>query len=136
VNQKLATRLLEKAGHRVTPAGTGRQAVAAWENASTPGFDIVLMNIQMPEMDGMEATAAIRTREKKSRSHVPIVAMTTHAMRGDKERCPAGGMDGYISKPINPAGLFAEIERCLAGTEGSITMAENSQELHEQIDRV
>jgi two-component system, sensor histidine kinase and response regulator len=64
VNQKLATRLLEKAGHCVTLAGTGRQAVAAWENASTPGFDFVLMDIQMPEMDGMEATAAILAREK------------------------------------------------------------------------
>jgi PAS domain S-box-containing protein len=136
VNQKLAIRLLEKAGHRVTLASTGREAFAAWENASLPGFDIVLMDIQMPEMDGMEATAAIREREKKSGNHIPIVAMTAHAMRGDKERCLASGMDGYISKPINPPGLFAEIERCLAGMERSMTMAENSQESHEQIDRV
>jgi two-component system sensor histidine kinase/response regulator len=136
VNQKLAIRLLEKAGHRVTLASTGRRAVAAWENAGTPGFDILLMDIQMPEMDGMEATAAIREREKKSGNHIPIVAMTAHAMRGDKERCLASGMDGYISKPIHPAGLFAEIERCLEGTERSTTMAENSQESHEQIDRV
>jgi two-component system sensor histidine kinase/response regulator len=136
VNQKLAIRLLEKAGHRVTLAGTGREAVAAWENVGTPGFDIVLMDIQMPEMDGMEATAAIREREKNSGKHIPILAMTAHAMRGDKERCLASGMDGYISKPIHPDGLFAEIERCLSGSERSTAMPKNSQESREQIDRV
>jgi PAS domain S-box-containing protein len=136
VNQKLAIRLLEKAGHRVTLAGTGREAVAAWEKSGTPGFDIVLMDIQMPEMDGMEATSAIRDREKKSGTHIPIVAMTAHAMRGDKERCLASGMDGYISKPILPDGLFAEIERCLAGTEGSSAMVEISQGSHALIERV
>jgi two-component system, sensor histidine kinase and response regulator len=136
VNQKLAIRLLEKAGHRVTLARTGREAVAAWESAGTPGFDIVLMDIQMPEMDGMEATAAIRGREKKSGKRIPILAMTAHAMRGDKERCLASGMDGYISKPIHPDGLFAEIERCLAATKRSGAMEENSQNSHEQIDRV
>jgi PAS domain S-box-containing protein len=136
VNQKLAIRLLEKAGHRVTLAGTGREALTAWENAGNPGFDVVLIDIQMPEMDGMEATAAIRDREKSSGKHVPILAMTAHAMRGDKERCLASGMDGYISKPIHPDGLFAEIERCLATTGGSNAMTENSQEPAEQIDRV
>jgi two-component system sensor histidine kinase/response regulator len=136
VNQKLATRLLEKAGHRVTLASTGREAVVAWENAVTPGFDIVLMDIQMPEMDGMEATAVIRDREKKSGKHIPILAMTAHAMRGDKERCLASGMDGYISKPIHPGGLFAEIERCLAIAERSSAMTQNSHESREQIDRV
>jgi two-component system sensor histidine kinase/response regulator len=136
VNQKLAIRLLEKAGHRITLASTGREALAAWENAGIPGFDVVLMDIQMPEMDGMEATAAIRNREKNSGTHIPILAMTAHAMRGDKEMCLASGMDGYISKPIHPDGLFAEIERCLAASEGSNAMAENSQEPVEQIDRV
>ena len=135
VNQRLAIHLLEKAGHRVTLTGTGREALAAWENAGVPGFDIVLMDIQMPEMDGMETTAAIRGREKNSGRHIPILAMTAHAMRGDKERCLASGMDGYISKPIHPDGLFAEIERCLAGSERSITMAEISQESREQVDR-
>ena len=135
VNQKLAIHLLEKAGHRVSLAGTGREALAAWENAGMPGFDIVLMDIQMPEMDGMEATAAIRDREKNSGRHIPILAMTAHAMRGDKERCLASGMDGYISKPIHPDGLFAEIDRCLAGSERSITMTEIPQESREQIDR-
>jgi two-component system sensor histidine kinase/response regulator len=136
VNQKLAIRLLEKAGHRVTLAGTGREALAAWENAGIPGFDIVLMDIQMPEMDGMEATAAIRQREKNSGKHVPILAMTAHAMRGDKERCLASGMDGYISKPIQPVELFAEIERCVAASPESGAMTKNSQEPDEQIDRV
>ncbi len=136
VNQKLAIRLLEKAGHRVTLASTGREAVAAWEIAAPPGFDIVLMDIQMPEMDGMEATAAIRSLEKNSGKHIPILAMTAHAMRGDKERCLASGMDGYISKPIHPDGLFTEIERCVATAKGSNAMTENYQEPDEQVDRV
>ena len=136
VNQKLAIRLLEKAGHRVTLASTGREALTAWENAGIPGFDVVLMDIQMPEMDGMEATAAIREREKSSGKHIPILAMTAHAMRGDKERYLASGMDGYVSKPIHPAGLFAEIERCLAASGGSNAMTEITQEPGELIDRV
>ena len=135
VNQMLAIRLLEKAGHRVTLAKNGREAVAAWEIAGVPGFDVVLMDIQMPEMDGMEATMAIRDREKLSGRHVPILAMTAHAMRGDKERCLASGMDGYISKPIQPVDLFAEIERCVAVSGVHNPMKENSQEPGEQIDR-
>ncbi len=111
VNQKLAIRLLEKAGHRVTLARTGREALDAWEAAAAPGFDVLLMDIQMPEMDGMEATAAIREGEKKSGKHVPILAMTAHAMRGDKERCLASGMDGYISNPFHPGAMIDEIER-------------------------
>jgi two-component system sensor histidine kinase/response regulator len=128
VNQKLAIRLLEKAGHHVTLANNGREAVAAWESAGIPGFDVLLMDIQMPEMDGMEATAAIREREKGSGGHVPILAMTAHAMRGDKERCLASGMDGYVSKPIHPPDLFAEIERCLAAPGRNQTMPENISE--------
>jgi CheY-like chemotaxis protein len=135
VNQKLAIRLLEKAGHRVTLATTGREALEAWQKAGAPRFDLLLMDIQMPEMDGMEATAAIRELEKNSGNHVPIVAMTAHAMRGDKEKCLASGMDGYISKPIQPAGLFAEMERCLAGAKGSNLMTENDKASGEQIDR-
>jgi PAS domain S-box-containing protein len=136
VNQMLAIRVLEKAGHRVTLASTGREALAAWENAGIPGFDVVLMDIQMPEMDGMEATAAIRQREKTSGKHIPILAMTAHAMRGDRDRCLASGMDGYISKPFNPIALFAEIERCVVIMGGSDAMTENSQVPDEQIDRV
>jgi PAS domain S-box-containing protein len=135
VNQKLAIRLLEKAGHRVTLAGTGREAFTAWEHQTVPEFDIVLMDIQMPEMDGMEATAAIRALEKQSGKHVPILAMTAHAMRGDKERCFASGMDGYVSKPIHPATLFEEIERCLVVQEGSKTMTNEPVITSEQVDR-
>ena len=135
VNQKLAVRLLEKEGHKVVLATTGREALNAWEQGSPPGFDIALMDIQMPEMDGMEATAAIREREKSSGRHLPIIAMTAHAMRGDRERCLAGGMDGYISKPIHPRNLFAEIERCLAGIQNSATMSENPSQPGEQLDR-
>ena len=135
VNQKLAMRLLEKAGHLVTLANTGRQGLAAWESAGAHGFDVVLMDIQMPEMDGMEATTEIRKREWNSGKHIPIIAMTAHAMRGDKERYLAGGMDGYISKPIRREGLFAEIDRCLAGTERSVTMSENPTRPTEVIDR-
>lgn len=122
VNQKLAVRLLEKAGHHVVLAGTGRQAFNAWLNSPSPGFDVALMDIQMPEMDGMEAAAAIRKLERESGKHIPITAMTAHAMRGDKERCLDGGMDGYISKPIHPPSLFAEIERCITERESTPAM--------------
>jgi len=136
VNQKLAIRLLERAGHHVTLAKTGKEAVSAWENSGETDFDLLLMDIQMPEMDGMEATAEIRSREKKSGKHVPILAMTAHAMRGDRERCLANGMDGYISKPIHPVDLFAEMERCLGLQKGNSPMMEKSQETSELIDRV
>jgi CheY-like chemotaxis protein len=93
------------------------------------------MDIQMPKMDGMEATAAIREREKSSGGHLPIIAITAHAMRGDRERCLAGGMDGYISKPIHPRNLFTEIERCLAGIQKSATMSDNPSQAGELLDR-
>jgi CheY-like chemotaxis protein len=132
----LATWLLEKAGHRVTLASTGREALAAWDKAELPGYDILLMDIQMPEMDGMEATAAIREREKKLGRHVPILAMTAHAMRGDKERCLAAGMDGYVSKPIDPAELFREIDRCVDAPKGGSIVPEKPEVDSEgQIDR-
>jgi two-component system sensor histidine kinase/response regulator len=96
VNQLLAQRMLEKRGHTVTVATNGEEALAALEANS---YQLVFMDVQMPEMDGFEATAAIREREKKSGTHVPIVAMTAHAMVGDKERCQAAGMDDYLSNP-------------------------------------
>jgi two-component system sensor histidine kinase/response regulator len=107
VNQTLASRLLEKRGHHVTVAGNGKQALAAFEKQV---FDVVLMDIQMPEMDGFEATSAIREREKSTGKHIPIVAMTAHAMKGDKERCLASGMDDYLAKPIRGKDLFEIIE--------------------------
>ena len=97
VNQRLMTRLLEKRGHRVVVAANGREALAALEKDS---YDLVLMDIQMPEINGMEATARIREKEKLTGGHQPIVALTAHAMKGDQELCLAAGMDGYLAKPI------------------------------------
>jgi CheY-like chemotaxis protein len=107
VNQVVALRLLEKRGHRVTLAANGREAVAA---VGREGFDLVLMDVQMPEMDGFEATAAIRQAEAAAGRHIPIFAMTAHAMKGDAERCRAAGMDGYLPKPIRPVELYAIID--------------------------
>ncbi len=112
VNQVLASTLLTKHGHEVTCASNGAEAVRLW--SQTP-FDIVLMDIQMPEMDGLEATRVIRQKEQSTDEHTPIIAMTAHAMTGDRERCIESGMDGYVSKPIQVENLFGEIERLLAG---------------------
>jgi two-component system sensor histidine kinase/response regulator len=90
----------------------GREALAALEQHS---FDLILMDIQMPEMDGLEATLLIREREKGTGRHVPILAMRAHAMKGDRGKCLAAGMDAYVSKPIRPAELFAAIGTCVAG---------------------
>ncbi len=111
VNQKLATRLLENHGHTVTVAANGRDTLALLEQRR---FDLVLMDVSMPAMDGFEATAAIRAREALSGEHVPVIAMTAHAMTGDRERCLAAGMDGYVSKPIRARELFDSIESLLA----------------------
>ena len=111
VNQRLAVRLLEKRGHSLTVAVNGREAVDA---LARDHFDVVLMDVQMPEMDGFEATAAIRERERREGGHVPIVAMTAHAMKGDRERCLAAGMDGYVSKPLQPQDLFQVVEETCA----------------------
>jgi len=107
VNQRLATRLLEKRGHFVVVAGNGLEAVAAFEREKP---DLILMDVQMPEMDGFEATAAIRAKEKGTGNRVPIVALTAHAMKGDREKCLANGMDGYLTKPIRPQELDEVLE--------------------------
>jgi two-component system, sensor histidine kinase and response regulator len=111
VNQRLAVRLLEKRGHRVAVAATGKEALAALEKAS---FDLVLMDVQMPEMDGLEATVAIRQKERASGAHQPIIALTAHAMKGDREKCLAAGMDGYLTKPIRPRELDQLLESYVA----------------------
>ncbi|HTW66521.1 MAG TPA: response regulator [Bryobacteraceae bacterium] len=111
VNQKLACRLLENHGDVVVVAANGVQALELLEQQS---FDLILMDAQMPHMDGFEATAAIRSKEKVTGAHLPIVAMTAHAMVGDRQRCLAAGMDGYISKPVHPRELFETIEEVLA----------------------
>ncbi len=107
VNQLLARRLLEMRGHSVTVVESGREVLEALR---TRRFDIALMDLQMPELGGLEATAAIRQEEQRTGGHIPIVAMTAHALRGDRERCLAAGMDGYVPKPIEPAELFRVIE--------------------------
>jgi two-component system, sensor histidine kinase and response regulator len=110
VNQTLAVRMLEKRGCVVTVAADGRAALAALEKNS---FDLILMDVQMPDMDGLEATVTIRNREKMSGGHVPIVAMTAHAMKEDRDRCLAAGMDGYLTKPIRSQELLSTIENLL-----------------------
>ena len=107
VNQILAVRLIEKRGHAVTVAKDGLEALRAHEDES---FDLILMDLQMPQMGGIEATATIRAREIVSGAHIPIVAMTAHAMTGDRERCMEAGMDGYLSKPINAQLLYTTVE--------------------------
>jgi len=110
VNRELAISLLRKRGHTVSVAVDGRDALAVYDRLGGEAFDVVLMDVQMPVMGGFEATKAIREREKASGYHLPIVAMTAHAMKGDRERCLAAGMDGYVSKPIQEAVLWNAIE--------------------------
>jgi two-component system, sensor histidine kinase and response regulator len=123
VNQRLMVRLLEKSGHHVTLVRTGVAALDAIANAST-AFDVVLMDVQMPEMDGFAATAAIRARERLTGDHLPLVALTAHAMRGDRERCLQGGFDGYVAKPIRFQELFDTIDRLVPeGLDKSVPAA-------------
>jgi two-component system, sensor histidine kinase and response regulator len=130
VNQKLALYLLEKRGHRVTVVDNGRNAAAM---ALAELFDVVLMDVQMPEMDGFAATAAIREQERHTGRHVPIVAMTAHAMKGDREHCLAAGMDGYVSKPIRSVELFAEIEAVLSRQAAQTAQQDDEARDAEQI---
>jgi two-component system, sensor histidine kinase and response regulator len=117
INQKLAVRLLEKRGHHVDLVGNGRDALSALEDRS---FDLVLMDVQMPEMDGLEATRLLREKEKVSGLRQPVVAMTALVMKGDRERCIEAGMDGYLSKPIRPQELDHVLDTYLArDVEGS-----------------
>jgi CheY-like chemotaxis protein len=112
VNQRVAVGLLQRRGHDVTVVATGVEALDALK---TGAFDLVLMDVQMPVMGGFEATAAIRAAEAQTGQHLRIVAMTAHAMTGDRERCLAAGMDGYLAKPIDPAMLFAAVEKAADG---------------------
>jgi CheY-like chemotaxis protein/HPt (histidine-containing phosphotransfer) domain-containing protein len=132
VNQKLVTRLLEKRGHTVMVAEDGRAALAAIDREL---FDVVLMDVQMPEMDGLEATAAIRAREQATGAHLQVVAMTAHAMKGDEERCLDAGMDGYVSKPISAERLFEAIDRVLSSRDTVQQDPSDSAESDGGIDR-
>jgi signal transduction histidine kinase/ActR/RegA family two-component response regulator len=107
VNQMVARRLLEKHGHRATVASNGREVLDAVEQHV---FDVVLMDLEMPEMSGLDAAATIRRREQETGKHIPIIAMTAHAMLGDREKCLAVGMDGYLSKPVRPDELNAALD--------------------------
>jgi CheY-like chemotaxis protein len=111
VNQMVATRLLQRRGHSVVVAPDGRCAI---EEHAKGFFDVILMDVQMPEVGGLEATQAIRQREKIYGGHIPIIALTAHAMTGDRERCLQAGMDDYLSKPLQPAQLFEVIEKLTA----------------------
>jgi signal transduction histidine kinase/CheY-like chemotaxis protein len=130
VNQRVAVGLLARRGHRVTVANNGVEAVAL---AAKEKFDLILMDIQMPEMCGIEATAAIRERERADGTYTRIVAMTAHAMTGDRERCIEAGMDGYMTKPFNQSVLFEVVEDGSIGTAATISAAINRDELMERL---
>jgi CheY-like chemotaxis protein/HPt (histidine-containing phosphotransfer) domain-containing protein len=114
VNCRIATRMLEKQGHRVVSAENGREALAALKAQGEQPFDLILMDVQMPELDGFEATAMIRQQERASGGHIPIIALTAHTMKGDREACLQAGMDGYVAKPLKREDLFAAIEKVVA----------------------
>ncbi len=125
-NQKLALGVLRKGGHSVTVANNGKEAIEAWKQAD---YDVILMDIQMPEMDGLEATKVIREKEKETQRHIPIVAMTAHAMTGDREKCLAAGMDGYVSKPVRKQALYEAIETLVRENQTAPTEDANVSEL-------
>jgi PAS domain S-box-containing protein len=135
VNQELAVRLLEKRGHTVTVVQNGKEAVhalfvesSAPDGCMRPEFDAVLMDVQMPEMDGFEATATIRMKEQSTGGrHMPIIAMTAHAMKGDRERCLAAGMDGYVAKPLQPKQLFNVVESIVSASGHSEPIVANTE---------
>jgi len=131
VNQRLAVRLLEKRGHHVTLASNGRIALELFKGHT---FDLILMDIQMPEMDGFEATTAIRAIEASQGGHIPIVAMTAHAMKGDRERCIDGGMDAYVPKPLQINQLIEVIEDLGRPSESDAPEGANMAEQQEGFD--
>ena len=134
INQQVAVRLLEERGHSVVVVNNGRAAV---EQVVAQPFDVVLMDVQMPEMDGLEATAAIRRAEAQTGGHVPIVAMTAHAMKGDRDRFLAAGMDGYVAKPVRPHELYAAVEGGGPNVEaGLLAPADVSFEWDAALERV
>ncbi len=132
VNQRLAVRVLEKRGHSVVVAGNGKEALVALEKEA---FDLVLMDVEMPEMGGFETTAAIRAIEKKAGGHLPIVAMTAHALKGDRERCLAAGMDGYVSKPIQARELWQVLAELVPGEAADEAAAPAAGPVAEVLDR-
>jgi len=132
VNQELTVKLLEKRGHVVIVANNGREALSAMERGS---FDAVLMDVQMPEMDGLTATAAIREGERSTGRHMPIVALTAHAMKGDRERCLAAGMDDYLTKPLRIVELVETLARLVPLAAESVGGAANGKPVEPDFDR-
>jgi signal transduction histidine kinase/CheY-like chemotaxis protein len=128
-NQRLGMALLQKWGHDVTLATTGTQAMAEWKSGK---FDLIVMDVQMPEMDGLEATRRIRESEEQGDSHIPIIAMTAHALTGDREKCLAAGMDGYAAKPLRIKALYGEIARFFPVQELADTAAVTVPEHNDQ----
>jgi CheY-like chemotaxis protein/HPt (histidine-containing phosphotransfer) domain-containing protein len=125
VNQKLAVRFLQKWGHESLVATNGKEAYEHFLHAGP--FDAILMDVEMPVMNGMEATAAIRQHEQSSGMHIPIIAMTAHAMVGDKEQCLAGGMDAYVSKPLRAEELFATLEQFAQQSKETVAPASQAE---------
>jgi two-component system sensor histidine kinase/response regulator len=123
VNQLVARRLLEKRGYTVVLANNGREALAILDDAAIVGFGCVLMDVQMPEMGGFECTAIIRNKEQGTPVHLPIIAMTAHAMKEDEARCLAAGMDGYVSKPIQPDELLELVEHHFQKSSADVSSA-------------
>ncbi|MBI4964579.1 MAG: response regulator [Desulfomonile tiedjei] len=132
VNQKLATRMLEQKGHSVVVASNGKEALEALAHGQ---FDLVLMDVEMPEMSGFEATAAIREQEKATGAHTPIIAVTAHAMKGDMERCLEAGMDGYLAKPIRSAELFEVIRKFARNTQEGRALSSRRNTLEPALDK-
>jgi CheY-like chemotaxis protein len=114
VNRRFVTRVLQKRGHTVATAANGKLAMEAIDRLKPKTFDVVLMDVQMPELDGLSATVLIRQAERASGGHLPIVAMTAHAMAGDRERCIAAGMDGYVTKPLHPHEVLETVEHTVS----------------------
>jgi CheY-like chemotaxis protein len=115
INQRLATRLLEKQGHRPRVVATGAEALQA---LGEEAFDVLLLDVQLPDLTGLEVAERVRAAEQGTGRRLPIVALTAHAMKGDRERCLEAGMDGYLTKPVQPAELFAALA-ALAGAAGA-----------------
>jgi signal transduction histidine kinase/DNA-binding response OmpR family regulator len=132
VNQKVAVNLLEQRGHAVTVANNGQEALNAFKRDP---FNVILMDVQMPTMDGFEATGLIRQHEKLSGTHIPIIAMTAHAMKGDRERCLEAGMDGYIPKPIRANDLYIAVEGITDHVRASLSDDAGTSDEKEGIDR-
>jgi two-component system, sensor histidine kinase and response regulator len=131
VNQKLAVSLLKRLGHETTVVENGREALAAIESET---FDLILMDVQMPEMDGLEATQRIRSREQSLLRHTPIIAMTAHALKGDRERCLDAGMDGYVAKPVRLKTLAEAINAAIAGHEDQVPQPSEQAAFHPSED--